>query len=142
MNISTYSFADSSMELKYGKNSYTLIGSGLDTIVVARANDLTQHDVAADGSVMASKIVTKNGTVQLSVQQTSAAHKLLTKWAQDLMLAKTSDWASTSGTIKASSGEVYTLTGVSPQKIPDANLQQSGQKVSWTLMVAEITTKA
>lgn len=140
MNHSVYSFSDVSMVLSHPSvGKITITGEGADSISISRANDQSQHDIAADGSVMTSKIVTKNGTVSIVLQQTSAAHKWLKKWHAYLMAAPTAEWAQTSAVLTLPSfGETITMTGISPQKRPDAAFQSAGQKVTWNVLAAFI----
>ena len=101
---------------------------------------MTQHDVAADGSVMVSKIVTENGTVAIAIQQTSAAHKWLKKWHDYLKVAPTSEFAKSTAILKNPAvGETISMSGVTPQKRADSAFQQAGQQVTWNLMSAKIT---
>lgn len=136
-----YSFKDVSLVLSHPSvGKFTLTGEGLGSVSVSEANDLTQHDVAADGSVMVSKIDTENGTMAIAIQQTSAAHTWLNKWVKYLKIAPTSEWAQTSGILKnPATGETINLSGISPQKRADAGFQQTGQQVTWNLMAAKIS---
>lgn len=140
MTNTTYSFADVSLVLSHPKvGKFTFTGQGLGSITISRANDVTQHDVAADGSVMVSKIVTKNGTIAIAIQQTSAAHKWLKKLYNYLMVAPTNQWAQTTGILKNPAlGETINMSGISPQKRADAAYQQAGQQVTWNLMATTI----
>ena len=55
MATTTYSFSDVSLVLSHPSvGKCTITGEGVGSVTVSRANDLTQHDVAADGSVMVS----------------------------------------------------------------------------------------
>lgn len=140
MEKSTYSFDDVSFVISHKKvGKCTITGKGVGSISIARANDVTQHDVAADGSVMVSKIVTKNGTIALALQQTSSAHKWLKKWYSYLLTAATNQWAETSAVLNLpSNGESIKISGISPQKAADAAYQQAGQQVTWNLMATKI----
>lgn len=139
--ISTYSFADVSLVLSHPKvGKCTLTGQGLGSVTIARTNDNTAHDVAADGSVMVSKVLSKNGTMSVSIQQTSEAQVWLKKWYAYLMTAPTSEWAKTTAVLKNPAiNEMFNMNGVSPQKRPDVGFQQTGQQVAWAFLVAEIT---
>ena len=139
--FTTYSFSDVSLVIKHPKvGTCTLTGKGVGSVSIARANDMTQHDIAADGSTMVSKIVTKNGTMAINLQQTSTAHKWLKKWLNYCVNASTNQWANTRATLKFPAyGEQIDMTGISPQKRPDAAYQASGQQVTWNLMAAEIS---
>lgn len=140
MNISTYSFADVSLVLSHPAiGKYTLTGQGLGSVTVSRAVDNTAHDVAADGSVMVSKIVTKNGSFSLAIQQTSEANNWLTKAYNYLMNAPTSEWAKLSGVLSNPAlNETTNMSGVSFVKKPDKSYQQTGQQIQWAFLAAEI----
>lgn len=138
---SVYSFADVSLVLSHPNvGQCVLTGQGLGSVAISRTNDNSQHDVAADGSVMVSKILSKNGVMQIAIQQTSEAQAWLKKWYAYLMNAPTSEWARTNAVLKnPSANETFNMSGVSPQKRPDATFQQTGQQVTWGMMCAEIT---
>ena len=140
MEKSVYSFDDVSLVISHPNvGKFTITGKGVGSVSIARSNDMTQHDVAADGSVMISKIVTKNGTIAIALQQTSSAHKWLKKWLAYLTTAPTSQWAETSAVLKLPSiGETINMSGISPQKRADAAYQQAGQQATWNLMAAKI----
>ena len=76
MATTTYSFSDVSLVLSHPSvGKCTITGEGVGSVTVSRANDNTQHDVAADGSVMVSKIHTKNGTIAIAIQRARVAEK-------------------------------------------------------------------
>ena len=139
-NHTTYAFEDLAVVFSHpSKGSLTLTGAGIVSATVARATDVTAHDLAADGSVMASKIQARNGTVTLVLQQTSEGANWLRKLNQYLEVAKSSEW--TQGVCSISSkvmGVDVMCTGVSPQKTPDAAYQASGQQVSFAYMCQTI----
>ena len=138
--VTTYSFADVSFVFSHPKvGKFTFTGEGVGSISISRANDMTQHDVAADGSTMISKIVTENGTIAIALQQTSAGHKFLKKWLAYVTSAPTNEWAQASATLKHPAfGEIINMSGISPQKRADASFQSAGQQVTWNLMAAKI----
>lgn len=140
MATTTYSFADVSLVLSHPSvGKITITGTGVGSVSISRSNDLTQHDVAADGSVMVSKVNTKNGTIAIAIQQTSTAHAWLKKWTSYLLTAPTSEFAKASAILKNPSlGETINMSGVTPQKRADVAFQQSGQQVTWNLMAATI----
>lgn len=137
---SVYSFSDVTLVMSHPNvGKFTFTGQGLGSITVSRSNDLSQHDVAADGSVMTSKIITKNGTLALAIQQTSAAQKFLKRWLDYLIVAPTREWAQTSAVLyDAASGDSIVLNGIAPQKRADVTYQNSGQQATWNLLAAEI----
>lgn len=139
--ITTYSFADVSFVVSHPKvGQYTFTGEGVGSITIARSTDLTQHDIAADGSVMVTKVIVAAGSVAIAIQQTSAGHKFLKKWLDYLLVAPTEEWAQSTAILKNPSlGETISMNGVSPQKRADAAYQQAGQQATWNLMAAEIS---
>lgn len=141
---STYSFEDLAVVISHpGMGQLSLQGEGLGSITFAMSNDISQHDLAADGSVMTSKVKAGNGTITIQVQQTSDAAKWLRKYINYVNAAPSSEFAK--GTVIGSSkvmGVTHTCTGVSPQKRPDAAYQQTGQQASFTLMAQSIEEAA
>jgi len=140
MAYTTYSFADVSMVISHpAVGQYVATGEGIGSITTTMTTDKSSHDVAADGSVMVSKIVGNNGTHTISVQQTSGLNKWLLKLYNYLMQAPTSEWAQIKITIRSPAmQDLIRSTGVSFQKLPDRPYQAQGQQVTWTLMAAEI----
>ena len=136
----TYSFSDVSVIIAHPSvGQYVANGVGIGTINVSMTTDRTAHDVAADGSVMVTKIRGRNGAVTIAVQQTSELNKWLLKWYNYLEAAATSKWAETTITIKSPvMKDLISATGVSPQKLADKPYQAQGQNVNWTLMAADI----
>ncbi len=137
----TYSFQDVTCSFEHkGVGAKSSTGAGLGSISVAMAGDKTAHDVAADGSVMVSKLAGKNGTISITVQQTSELHKYLLSWYNYLDVASTAEFAGMTLTINSTNlKDKTTCTGVSPQKLADRGYQAQGQQVTWNLMAAEIT---
>ena len=137
----TYSFEDVTCSFEHsGVGAASSTGAGIGSISIAMANDKTAHDVAADGTVMISKIAGKNGTVAITVQQTSQLHKYFMKWYNYVDTAAASEWAGMTITIKSNNlGDSTVCTGVSPQKLADRPYQAQGQQVTWNFMCAEIT---
>lgn len=140
MSTTTYSFLDLAGALAHPTvGAYLFTGAGVGEVNVTMATEKTTHDVAADGSVMVSKVAGNNGTITIHAQQTSDLHKWLLDWYNALLLGPVSDWAMTAATLRNSSdGTSHVATGMSPQKIPDKAYQAQGQKVTWVLMAADI----
>lgn len=138
---STYSFTDLAGAIASPNGAFVFTGQGVGEVTVSMATERTAHDVAADGSVMVSKIAGNNGSVSISVQQTSDLHKWLLAWFNYLVSAPTDQWAQTSMLLRnTSDGTSHAITGVSPQKIPDKPYQAQAQRVSWVLMAADIVS--
>jgi hypothetical protein len=140
MQNTTYSFTDTIVTFSHqGWGQITANGAGLGNIAVAMTTDRTSHDVAADGSVMVSKIAGRNGTIAINVQQTSVVGKQLTKLFNYLVAASAEVWAQLVVTINNSrTGDLITATGVSPQKQADKQFQAQGQQITWNFMAADI----
>lgn len=143
-DYTTYSFEDVTCSLSHPNvGSKSTTGAGVGSITISRATTKTAHEVSADGRVMISKIAGNNGTVALSIQQTSELHQwLLNTWYNyvDSPEASTEDWAAMNITIKNNNlGDITTCTGVSPEKVADIPYQAQGQMITWNLMAAKIS---
>lgn len=141
MANTTYSFEDVQVVLAHpaiGQNVAN--GTGIGTITIAMTTDLSTHDVAADGSVMVSKVLGLNGTVALAIQQTSSLDAWLRRWYNYVETADASEWAQMTISMRNTlGGESITMSGVSPQKLPDRPYQSQGQLITWTLMAQRVT---
>jgi hypothetical protein len=139
--FSTYSFEDVTCSFNHPSvGAASTTGAGVGSITTTMAGDKTNHDVAADGRVMISKMAGSNGTVAVALQQTSELHKFLMKWYNYVVTAPAAEFAKMNITIKSANlGDMTVCTGVSPQKLADRPYQAQGQHVTWNLMSAEIT---
>ena len=114
-------------------------GQGTGSITFAMANDTSVHDLAADGSVMTSKMQAGNGTIVISCQQTMPIHHWLVRLHNYLMQAASSEWTRMS--MMAISPDMriqHTAKYISMQKRADKPYQAQGQQVSWTLLAASL----
>lgn len=136
-----YSFEDVTSSFSHpavGAASST--GAGVGSIGVSMTTEKTVHDMSADGVVMISKIAGKNGTMSIELQQTSELHKFFIKWYNYITNAPAAEFATMNVTIKSNNlGDSTVCTGVSPLKLADRPYSAQGQKITWTLMAAEIT---
>ena len=141
-NISTYSFLDLSGSISHpALGAYTFTGEGIGEMSVTMATDRTAHDIAADGAVMVSKLAGSNGSITIQAQQTSSLHTWLINWYNYLYGADTDEWAQTNILVRAPKmGKSHVAVGVSPQKIGDQPYHAQGQRVTWTLMCADLQT--
>lgn len=141
MELTTYSFGDLVGSVSHPTiGTYIFSGEGTGSVSVSKATERTAHDIAADGSVMVSKVPGNNGTVIIECQQTSAIHKWLCAWFNALWLLDTTEWAASSIFLRnASTKTSHVCRGVSPLKEADTPYAAQGQRVTWTLMCAEIT---
>jgi Protein of unknown function (DUF3277) len=146
---STYSFKDVAGSFTHPIAGVFIfagqIGSG--QFIVKNAAERRADDVAADGTVMISYISNETGSVDIEVQQNSPLHDFLVNWANIVFVAaengNLSTFASAAVAINSTlDGSAHVLTGVSPTKIPDKTYAAQGQKLTWTLMAAQVTTVA
>lgn len=139
-----YSFSNINMVINPpGLPSYSVNGKGVGEIAIAWANDNTTHDLAADGTVMISKVLADNGTIAITIQQTSLMHQYLMDVFNRLMANSAPAWAGMTISVSALSGgyENLVMTGVSFTKRADQPFQQQGQRVTWNFMAASISSK-
>lgn len=139
--VYTYSFEDTVLTISHPNfGTYSAYGTGIGSLSIAYANDVTKHDVAADLAVVVSKWVAKNGTVTLDIMQSSDFNAWLKKFAAFLENSDTDQFAlATMSISNKSTGDNYYCTGVSHQKRADNNFQSQAQNRSWTMMCASIT---
>lgn len=137
---STYSFLDLSGAVAHpALGAYTFTGEGVGEVVISSATEKSSHDVAADGSILVSKIAGNNGSISISVQQNSPVDTWLLAAYNYLINANADEWAQMAATLRSASfNRTHILTGMSFQKKPDRSYQAQGQRVNWVLMVADI----
>jgi hypothetical protein len=140
MGFNVYSFLDLTGNITHPSvGAYTFTGEGIGEMTVSQTGDTTAHDIAADGTVMISKMPAPAGTITIQAQQTSALHNWLIKWYAYLQIADTDEWAQSNILIRAPKmGRSHVATGVSPQKQSDTPYQAQGQRVTWVLMCADL----
>lgn len=138
--LSTYSFSDVVGSIHCDlMEDYVFTGKGVGSITISKSTERTAHDIAADGSVMVSKVPGNNGTVSIEVQQSSPLNEWLYAWFQKLWNSPTSKWASTTILIRNGHlGRTHVCVGVSPSKESDSTYQAQGNRVTWNLMCADI----
>jgi hypothetical protein len=136
----TYSFEDLAGAVAHPSlGAYTFTGEGVGEIVISMATDKSVHDVAADGTVMVSKVLGDNGTITIKCQQTSLIHKWLLFAFNTLKVSDSSEWAKMGATLRnVSDGTSHIATGMSFKKVPDKSYQAHGQQVTWEIMAADI----
>lgn len=137
---STYAFKSIDFVMTHpAAGQFSMNGEGMGDVTVTMTNDVSAHHLAADGSVMTSRIAADNGTVTINAQQTSALHKYMERLYNYLLTAENDQW--TAATILINdrlNREKITCTGVCFQKRPDTNFQQQGQTRAWVMMAADI----
>lgn len=140
MSTTTYSFADVKLVLSHPSiGRYTFTGVGLGSVTVTQSTDRTSHDVAADGSVMVSKVEGNNGMIAIQIQQTSEGNQWLLNAWNYLITAPASDWAKMAATIRGiNGGDMVNATGMAFQNRAELSYQAQGQQRTWNLMAANV----
>ena len=105
--------------------------------------DRTVMDTASDGTIMPSYIAGDSGDIAIEVQQTSILHQLLLGLYNLLKIAAdagdVSNWAASALSLRnVVDGSQHILTGVAFSKIPNKVYTAQGQKITWTLMAANV----
>lgn len=143
MALQTYSFQDVTCTFVHTSSigSKTTTGQGVGSISVAMANDLTTHELAADGTVQTSRTCAVNGTIAVSILQSSDLHGILLKWYNHIRLPdKIGEWSTMEITIKSKGlGDTIKCTGVAPQKAPDIGFEAQAKQITWNFLSEEIT---
>lgn len=139
-NQSTYSFTDVNATISHPSyGSFSIQGEGVGEMTVTKITDRSVHDVASDGSIMTSKIAGNNGQLVINAQQTSPMHKWLQGLFNYLWQADTDEWAKISCTIEAPKmGKQHYCSGGAFLKEADQPYQAQGQRLSWTLLFADV----
>lgn len=134
----TYSFADVNMVISHpAMGAYEMNGEGIGSVSVTMSTDKSVHDVAADGSVMVSKVAGDNAQIDVETQQTSSLHKWLLAYYNFILISSARFWATASITIiDKVSGETIEALEVSPLKKADKSYQAQGQRVTWQFLSA------
>ena len=140
--ITTYSFQDLSGALAHPSvGAYTFNGEGTGSVRVEMSGENSAHEVASDGSVMVSKIIRMNGTMTLTVQQTSPLHKWLLALYNLLYHGDSVLWAQAAATLRnIVAGTGHIATGISFQRMAGTPYEAQGQNITWVFMCADIQT--
>ncbi|GHU70617.1 hypothetical protein FACS1894184_16310 [Clostridia bacterium] len=144
MSYNTYSFSELSFVLAHPVvGQMQCMGESIGSVSVPRANDYSAHLVAHDGSVMTTKIVTRNGSLSFTVHQDCRLNYWLWDAFNHLEQAYADpEWAEWSGRIEnQTTHEVTTFSNASIQKPPDISYQQQGQDVTWTFLCGIVNTE-
>lgn len=135
-----YSFSDASAVFSHDSmGTLTMVGTGVVNVTVAMTGDRTTMDVAADGTVMTSKIRDRRGSVAIQLQQNSKANLTLLKWYNSLEDADSTQWDKITAVIKSpKNGEVYTCKRGAFQKLPEKSYAAQGQTMTWNFLFADV----
>lgn len=143
--FSTYSFQEVLVTISNANGAkLSTKGQGTGSISISYSSSRTQKEVAADGSVVVSKLSDRSGEVDITVQQTSPIHKQLLKWYTEVEGddSPSSDWANLLITIKSkTSGAERTCKGCAFDKLPDESFEAAAGTMTWKFICAEISTQ-
>jgi len=135
----TYSFLDCILNMTFATGNMTITGKGIGTLTVAMAQDRSVIETASDGNPMVSKIAGNNGSLTITVQQTSDAHKFLLGMYNALIISPPALWAQGVALLRCTSDSTsHSFTGVCFQKLGDKAYDKQGQMVTWVLLCADI----
>ena len=132
----TYSFDDVECTISHpAVGQYVVNGKGIGSINVTPSTEKTVHDVAADGSIMISKVAGDNAAINIEIQQTSELHKWLTNYYNVILLSPATVWASATIIIRDTvGGSLISAYDVSPQNKAEKPYQSQGQRVTWPFL--------
>lgn len=138
-----YSFEDTVVTISHPSvGVYSAYGTGIGDLSVNMSDNVTTHEVAADQSVIVSKHVRRNGTVNFNISQVSEFNEWLKKFTAYIEEADASEFAlATISIFNKTTGDNYFCSGVSHQKIADNQMQSQAQNRPWVMMCAHITNK-
>lgn len=122
----------------YGSN--TINGKGAVSVAIAYADDNSEQDLASDGVVMDSKVLSHRGTVAIEVQQTSSFNKWLMSLFNSVYNGDASIWNQISirSTESYTNGLTISASNCMFQKRPDRKDAKTGDHVTWTFMCDNI----
>ena len=135
-----YDFSQCKLVLRHPSlGIITITGEGVGTCTLNMTGDRTTMDVAADGTVMTSKIRDRRGSLGVQLQQTSEANLELLRWYNYLETAHASEWDKITASLTApNTGEQYGMTRCAFQKLPDRSYGAQGALQTWNIMAADV----
>lgn len=135
-----YSFEECTVTFKHPTYGvYTAYGTGLGNFSISYPNNVVDHQVSADLSIVVSKHAIKNGTISFEILQASDFNEWLKGWANHIENGPIENFAATDITIKSrSTGDTYYCTGCTHEKIADQSFQSAAQSRTWNILAANI----
>lgn len=139
--VYVYSFEDTVVTISHPNfGTYSAYGTGIGSISVTYANNVSTQAVAADLAVVISKTAIRNGSVTFDVLQSSDFNKYLKRLTSFLEESDSSQFALTTIRLSnKSTGDSYYCTGVSHLKKADNSFQAQAQNRSWEMLCANIS---
>ena len=138
-----YSFEECTVTFKHPTYGvYSAYGSGLGEFTIQYAENVVDHQVSADLSIVVSKHAIKNGSITFNILQASDFNDWLKGWANHIENGPIENFAMTDITIKnRTTGDTYYCSGCTHQKIADQQFQSSAQNRTWNILAANIVTQ-
>ena len=141
MAFKTYSFEDTTLNISHPSvGSWSGYGTGLGTVTVSYSENISSMQVAADLTVVVSKHAYKHGTLTISVNQASDFNSFLKKLVNCVKTANPSEFALTTAILRnGTTGDMWTLSGIAPQKMPDTTYDSQSGYLQYVFNVASIS---
>lgn len=138
--FSVYSLADVVVTVNNPNVGQCVISEeGGGRIVISHTGDLSSHTTTATGYVVVNKLRAVAGSAALELPQNSPADAYMRKLIKYLTTAATDKFATTKMTVNdPAGGKIITLVGLTPQKWPDENYDQTSSTRNYTWLAAEI----
>lgn len=138
--FSVYSLADVVVTINNSNVGQCVVSEeGGGRVVISHTGDLSSHTVTATGYVVVNKLRAVAGTVTLELPQNSPADLWMRKLIRYVTTAATDKFATTKMIVNdPAGGKVITLVGITPQKWPDENYDQTSSTRNYTFLAAEI----
>lgn len=155
LDQTVYSFLDLSGAIFHPLvGSFPLTGHGLGQITIMMDGSKTVHDFGSNGIVLLSKVDGHSGKLIIDCHQTSNMHKWLLHTFQVLScpdaaadaadaVADAKEWGRMAAILRNIADKTeHNIRGMSFEGVPEKRYQAEGQMVSWTLMAADIRSRA
>jgi len=146
LDQTVYSFLDLSGAIFHPLvDSFPLTGHGLGQITIMMDGSKTVHDFGSNGIVLLSKVDGNSGKLIIDCHQTSNMHKWLLHTFRVLSHpeADAKEWGRMAAILRNIADKTeHRLRGMSFEGVPEKRYQAEGQMVSWTLMAADIRSRA
>lgn len=142
-NFAVYSLSDIQVVISHPKVGKCVVSEqGGGRIVIGYSGDLSSHTNTANGYVVVNRIRSKNGTVSMELPQNSPSdifmRKLINYLSSDS--TATSNFALGILTLKDPvANRTLTCTGLTPQKRPDDNYDQTSGMRNYGFLAAEVS---
>lgn len=141
MANTTYSFADHIITISSPAYlAFPVNGQGIGECNVAYSDANSIQERSADGSVVTSKIVADNGTINMVIQQTSELNRWLLGLFNALYKLPSNYWTSIQISIRAiNSGDTVICTGVCFERRGEKPYQAQAQMITWPFLATKIS---